>query len=178
MIPVMRAGREKRAVSLQKEVTRLPEKEYTENNSGEALRKCRLRRASMTVEAAVIVPMAVVLTALLIVLTFYMHNRVWYTCAACEVCIRGNMPAAKEGGEASESAGKLARRRIEDQVMPGSAPELGLKTGKSGTSVRFEGQTYAMFNRVLTPFRIKIEVDRVRPEKYVRLLWAGRGGGG
>ena len=133
----------------------------------------QIRRASMTVESAVVVPMTVMILAVLVILTFYMHNRVWYTCAACESAVRGNMPVADGSHEAEESAETLARQRIADQVMPGSEPELSLSVKRSSTKVGFSGQTYAMFRQILIPFQVKMEVDQVRPEKYVRLLWSG-----
>ena len=50
------------------------------------------KKGSFTVESAFLIPMAVMLTALLIVFTFYAHNKVWYTAAAyeaaLEMCIR------------------------------------------------------------------------------------------
>lgn len=131
------------------------------------------KKASMTVESAVIVPMAVVLLALLIILIFYVHNRAWYTCVACETVVRGNMPEAEESHDAEESARKLAQQRISDQVMPGSSPALDLAVGKKQTTVSFSGQTYAMFHQVLTPFQVKLEADQICPEKYVRILWSG-----
>ncbi|MBR0397313.1 MAG: hypothetical protein IJI10_03495 [Eubacterium sp.] len=134
-----------------------------------------LKRASMTVESAVIVPMAVVLLALLIVLTFYVHNRTWYICAACEAAVRGNMPVAEGSHEAEDSARKLAQQRITDQVMPGSDPSLDISVGKKSTSVQYAGQTYVMFSRYLTPFRVQLKADQVRPETFVRTLWSGGG---
>ena len=133
----------------------------------------QMRQASMTVESAVIVPMTVMLLALLLILTFYVHNRTLYTCPACETAVRGNMPEAEGSHEAEESARKLAQQRIADQVMPGSAPKLDLTVERKNTSVTYSGQTYAMFHRVLTPFQVKVQAKQICPEKYVRLLWSG-----
>ena len=135
----------------------------------------KLKQASMTVESAVIVPMAVVLLALLIILTFYVHNRTWYTCAACEAAVRGNMPAADGSHEAEDSARKLAQQRINDQVMPGSSPSLEISVGKNRTAVKYSDQTYVMFNSFLTPFQVELKADQVRPEIFARTLWIGGG---
>ena len=133
----------------------------------------KLKKASMTVEAAVIVPMTVLVIALLIILSFYIHNRVWYTCAACEAAILGNMPAGDEG-EAVRRAEGAASRWMREQAMPGSTPEYDVQMSGSGTEVSFSGQTYAMFRTELTPFSVDITVKKIRPEKYLRLVWAGK----
>ncbi|MBR2187785.1 MAG: hypothetical protein IJ860_00005, partial [Eubacterium sp.] len=58
--------------------------------------------------------------------------------------------------------------------MPGSTPEYDVQMSGSGTEVSFSGQTYAMFRTELTPFSVDITVKKIRPEKYLRLVWAGK----
>jgi hypothetical protein len=126
----------------------------------------------LVVEAAVIVPMAVMVTALLLIMIFYVHNRCWYRCAAYECAIVGN-----GGQNLSESEGRMqaeaqAEARIRDQVMPGTEPQKVVYSDASGTSVHFSGQTYPLFNREFASFAAEAGVERVNPEKVLRMRWA------
>lgn len=137
-----------------------------------ARRVHRLCRAVFTVEASVIVPIAVFITALLIIMTFYVHNRCWYNCAAYECANKGNAGLAFSIADSRNMAENQAQGRIDDQVMPGSEPSKKILVTEAGTYVSFSGQTYAMFNRELTPFLAEASVARVNPESYLRKLWA------
>jgi hypothetical protein len=132
---------------------------------------CRWKRAVFTVEASVIVPIAVVITALLIILTFYVHNRCWYRCAAYESAIKGNGGTVVQTDRASV-ARIQAEGRIQDQVMLGETPELMISSDRQKTTVAFTGKSYSIFTRYLTPFQVKAEVERVHPVKEVRVRWA------
>lgn len=131
-----------------------------------------IRSGVFTVEASVIVPMAVMMTALIVILIFYVHNRCWYTCAAYECAIVGNGANILSESEGTQRASSQAAGRIRDQVMPGSIPKTRIHSSGSGTSVAFSGQTYPMFNRELKPFQAEAEVVRVVPESYLRARWA------
>lgn len=125
--------------------------------------------AVVVVEAAVIVPMAVMMTVLLIIMIFYVHNRCWYQCAAYECAIVGNGRQIISESEGRMQAAMQAEERIRDQVMPGTPPQKAIDSDHSGTSVSFSGQSYPFFGRELVPFTAKADVERVNPEKVLRM---------
>ena len=129
------------------------------------------KKGSFTVESAFLITMAVMLTALLIVFTFYAHNKVWYTAAAYEAALAGN--GRREGNEwdASASAKEKAEERSVQQVMPGSKPDIYAGSSPWGTEVRYSGQRFPMFSEHLFTYTAEAKVEKVRPVKYLRALW-------
>ena len=147
--------------------------------------KKKLCRAVITVEASYIVPWAVILTALLITMTFFVHNRVWYTAAACEAAVSGNRYAEGSGGTGSAgyadiSGGRNAagtryaettlQQRIRDQAMPGGEPERQVICTQDATEVRISGQDFPAFSEFFS-WSVEKKVKKVRPVKVVRGKW-------
>ena len=128
-----------------------------------------LRRGSLTVEGAFVIPFTFMIMILIIILTFYIHNRVWYTCAACESALKGILTIPE--AERQAAAETAARSRIDDQIMPGSRPELQVTSGTGGLSVCFSGLSPIMFTGELTPARAEGDASSVRPDQQLILLW-------
>ena len=126
------------------------------------------RKGSLTVEASFIVPMAFMIVALMLVLCFFVHNRVYYSCAAYEAAIGGN---EKDGDQAAK-AEDVANKRIAGQSMPGTRPAVSVNYGSSSTTVEFSGQEFPAFHAYIPSLQVSKTVKKVRPEKTVRLLWA------
>ncbi len=144
-----------------------------------------LRRAVITVEASYIIPWTVILLALLITMTFFVHNRVWYKAAACETALSGNRYVEGSGGTGSagyagtanssnETGGKYAeatmQQRIRDQAMPGSEPENKITCTQDATEVQLSGQDFPVFSDVFS-WTVKEKVRKIRPVKVVRGKW-------
>jgi hypothetical protein len=126
----------------------------------------RLSKGSMTVEASFIVPATVLLTALLIVLCFYVHNRNWYLAAGAEVCLAGNSRYDRDI-DAQNMAERKAEERVEAQVMPASRPAVEVSCGKGGTSVSFLNQSFAAFRDIFN-LSVSADVDKVTPVGELR----------
>ena len=142
-------------------------------------------RGTITMEASFLIPWAVLLTALLIILLFYMHNRVWYQTAALETALSGNQyiagsegsgrAGAREGAEAENPAGQAAaaqkaEERIRDQAMPGSRPQTEIVCTNGSTEAAFEGQDYPMFSSLFS-WSVRESVKKVRPAPVIRGKW-------
>ena len=67
--------------------------------------KTWIRRGSLTVEAAFIVPVSWICAGLLIALNFYIHDAVWYQAAAFEAALAGN------GREGEDDPGELTEKK-------------------------------------------------------------------
>ena len=140
----------------------------------ERFKRMNYRRGSLTVEAAFVVPVTFMTLAALLIMTFYVHNYVWYTCAACEAAVVANMQGNDNPDTVRKAAEQAAEKRITDQVMPGTKPDLQVNVNKTKTQVQFSGQTYSMFNEELTPFQISVSVKKIRPESALRTARLGR----
>lgn len=125
-------------------------------------------RGSLTVEASFIVPMAFMVIALMLVTCFYIHNRVYYSCAAYEAAIGGNETKGQQEGK----AGKVADMRVGGQPMPGSSPSVSVSQNGGSTTVEFAGQTFPAFRSLIPVLSVSKTVRKVRPERTLRLLWA------
>ena len=68
-----------------------------------------MRKASITVEAVLVVPLVLMVIFLLLSLTFFVHARSWYTFAAYE----STMLAASEGRLSVEKGEAAAQSRME-----------------------------------------------------------------
>ena len=128
----------------------------------------KLRKGSYMPEAAIILPIAVLLTALLLVCTFYVHNRVWYTAGAYEAVLRGN-GRCYPGEEADALTLEKAQKRAEEQIMPGETPAISVSCTSSGSQVSYEAD-YGIWK-----LSVKAQADKVRPGTYLVRLWALQG---
>ena len=53
--------------------------------------KKRMKRGSMTIEAALLMPLLLLVVMITLYLFFYVHNKVWLTAAAYEAALDGSM---------------------------------------------------------------------------------------
>ena len=129
------------------------------------------KRGTLTVEASVIVPMVFVMTAALIILLYFEHNRVWYLSASVEMAVCANGYQA-EGAESPESAANvLAQTRVREQVFPGTSPNVNIKRGSQSTSVSISGQRFAAFRDQMI-WTVQTDVKKVDPVSALRKVRA------
>ena len=145
-------------------------------------------RGTITVEAAFLVPWTVLLLALLITMTFAIHNRTWYQTAALESALAGNQYVPGSGGngraglllseDMTEPAGSLCAQeslnaRIRDQAMPGSVPDAAVHCTRKETTVSVSGQRLPAYSETF-PWQVEARVQKVRPASLVRGAWLVR----
>lgn len=126
-------------------------------------------RGSFTVEAAVIVPLLVFMIAALISLCFFVHDRVWYTGAACEAALAANM-AEDAAGEAQERV----EQRLADHVIPGALPDADVSAGKNGATVAFTGRRSFGLPWELPAWEAGVHIRRIRPAGILQNWWAAK----
>ena len=100
------------------------------------------KRGTLTVEASVVVPAVCVITAALLMLLFFEHNRVWYLSASAEAAVCANGYQAEGAVRTEDAARLLAQTRVREQVMPGMRPAFRINCDSSGCSVFVEGQRF------------------------------------
>ncbi len=126
------------------------------------------KKGSYMPEAAILLPIAILLTALLLLGTFYVHNRVWYTAGAYEAVLLGN-GRIPWGEKAEELVEEKAGKRADEQVMPGNRPSISVTLTASGCQVVY-GADYPLWK-----LEVKAQADKVRPVEALRGLWALQG---
>lgn len=67
------------------------------------------KKGSLTVEAALLMPVLLLVVMGILYLFFWVHNRAWLTAAAYEAAISGSMEGIKEEGEVQETAEEKGR---------------------------------------------------------------------
>ena len=67
-------------------------------------KKKKWNNGSLTVEAAGVMPVVLVVTLVMIYLCLFFHNRAWLTAAACEAALTGSIEGCREEGNAYEAA--------------------------------------------------------------------------
>ena len=68
-----------------------------------------LKKGSMTIEAALLMPMILLVLLVTLYLFFYVHNRAWLTAAAYEAALDGAMESARPEGEIRDKALKKGK---------------------------------------------------------------------
>lgn len=132
----------------------------------------------MTLEAVVIVPMVILITAALMGLTFFVHNRNYYIAAGYEAALTANAwhsPQEDRGHAMSQkAAGERAKARIENQPFPGTEPEEKLTFAGNLTKVSFSGQKFPGFPEGWFEWKVQTEAMKVRPVVPIRLARVAR----
>lgn len=131
-----------------------------------------LKQGSMIVEAAFLIPMAVLLTGLLILYCFFEHDRVWYTAAACEAALVGTQ-RTERGQEAEKMAEIRVQERIKAQPFPLATPasEVACEEKSSTVSFSSSGETFLMHS---FPYRVRTTVKQSDPAGRVRTAWIAK----
>lgn len=137
---------------------------------GDFINMKKWKKGSFTVEAAFIVPAAVLMTVLLILCIFYVHNQVWYKTAALEAALAGNSRMEGSGKSPGETALESAKKRAEQQVMPGEIPYPQVNDDGAGIRVSYSGSMFPSFPEGLFSCTADARVERVRPVKFLRML--------
>ncbi|MEE0954629.1 MAG: hypothetical protein U0L49_02320 [Eubacterium sp.] len=130
----------------------------------------KMKKGLLTVEASVIVPLCFLVTALMIALLYFEHNRVYYCAAACEAAVCGNFwYSGQEEGEAA--AGIAAEQRIRDAPVPGQKPEVSVQSSQTGTKVTFSHSLSHALGYDWPAYRTEVQADHVKPADSLRLSW-------
>lgn len=131
-----------------------------------------MRKASITVEAVLVVPLTLLVIFLLLSLTFFIHARSWYTFAAYE----STMLAGSEGRLAPEKGEAAAAGRMEQWVsqipLPAEPVTVSTVCEEKKIQVRVEGSILPVFGRNAWKYTILSESRRSNPVKTIRRIRA------
>lgn len=125
---------------------------------------------SLTVEAAVVVPLTLMVIFLLVSLDFYVHDKAYYTLCALETALTGSSYARLEPergeNQAKEKLGSLTKAHR----MPTEIPSGNVETSINETKVSFEGAVYRLWGYGAWEYKISETVKTVNPKKRIRQI--------
>ena len=131
-----------------------------------------MRKASITVEAVLIVPLTLLVIFLLLSLIFFVHARSWYTFAAYE----STMLANSEGRLSTEKGEAAAGSRMEwwkvQIPLPAEPVTVDTVCKEKEIQVKVEGNILPVFGRNSWNYSIRSESRRSNPVKTIRRIRA------
>ena len=134
--------------------------------------KVKMRKASITVEAVLVVPLVLMVIFLLLSLTFFVHARSWYTFAAYE----STMLAASEGRLSVEKGEAAAQSRMEWWIsqIPLPAEPVTVQTvcREKEIQIKAEGNILPIWSRNAWEYSVLSESRRNNPVKTIRKIRA------
>lgn len=129
------------------------------------------KKGSMTVEAACVMPLILLVVMGTLYLCFFVHNRAWLTAAAYESAICGSLEGIREEGPVYETASM----RSEELGSTGffGAENLSTQTnvGKS-VQVAYDLDTIASYGNLSWHLRAEGSAAIVRPVGWIRKVKA------
>lgn len=130
-------------------------------------RVCRIKKASITVEACVVMPIVIFVVFVLLSLILFVHERAWFTLAACETAVTGDT-----AGE-EETAAKLMQLK-KDYPLPAREQESSIEYVEKSVKVKVSGKVFPVTVQKEWDYTEEIEVLRNRPVEKIRKIRALR----
>ena len=133
--------------------------------------KEKIRKGSLTVEAACVMSLILLVIMGLIYLSFFVHNRAWLTAAAYESAVSGSMEGIKRTGQVYDTA----RMRSEELGRVGffGAENLSTQTnvGKE-VQVTYDLDTISSYGNFNWHLRTEGTSAIIDPVKHIRKMRA------
>ncbi len=133
--------------------------------------KEKIRKGSLTVEAACVMSLILLVIMGLIYLSFFVHNRAWLTAAAYESAVSGSMEGIKRTGQVYDTA----RMRSEELGSVGffGAENLSTQTnvGKE-VKVTYDLDTISSYGNFNWHLRTEGTSAIIDPVKHIRKMRA------
>ena len=134
----------------------------------------RLKKGSLTVEAACLVPFVIVILMVMLYLCFYIHNRSWLSSAACEAALCGSLEANSGGGHVRERAAERGTELLNTGFFGASDAALFVERAESVRVVcRLDTRSMLGYGDSLT---VEGSSAIVRPAAWLRRQRRGKGG--
>lgn len=128
--------------------------------------KKQLRKGSMAIETALLMPVILLVIMTVLYLFFYVHNRAWLTAAAYEAALSGSMEAAVPDGNSREAALKKGRawgyRLFGSENLKVQAEE-GQKV-----QVTYDLDTFSVYGGFRSHLKVQEAVKVIDPVSWIR----------
>lgn len=130
----------------------------------------KMAHGSMTVEAAAVMPLILLVIFGSLYLCFFVHNRAWLTAAAYETALTGSMEAVKTDGKIFETA-DMKMHELGSVGFFGSENLTGqTQTGSKQVSVFYDLDTISVYGGFRWHLRVNGKSKIIRPVKTIRKI--------
>ena len=126
-----------------------------------------IRKGSMTVEAAGLIPVIFLVIFAALYLCFYVHNRVYLTAAACESAVCGSLEEAMRTGGGYEAARIRSLERGSTGFYGASGLLSGVRTGDRIT-VWYSAVTKEETSSIAWPMTAEGSAVLLHPAREIR----------
>ncbi|MBS6193972.1 MAG: hypothetical protein KH828_00145 [Clostridiales bacterium] len=125
------------------------------------------RKGYLTVEASLILSMAVIAAGIMISLCLYVYQRCWYTQTACETVMEGSFLGVLKGNSPLEEAKQKWELRKKDFYPEPEGLQAELEGGKKEIRYKIAGRT-PVWGRNFLEFHGEASQKLVRPVSFIR----------
>lgn len=134
--------------------------------------KCQVQKGSMTVEAAFVMPLVLLVVFALLLLTMFVHNRAWYTAVCAETAISASTAGIRSRQEAQEMAAEKMSRQKGEQGFPVGSLSMTAATGEDYVKTHAGIRSGGVMGIGLWDAQIEEKSSFVRPVSFIRSLMA------
>lgn len=130
-------------------------------------KQIRRKKGSVTVEAALVVPICVMTIAILLSLTFYVYLRCWYTQTGCEASIQGSAYGVLKERDGQEKAMEKWKTRRRESGFTGKNISDEITGNKKEVQIRITGKL-PVWGRKNLQFDSTVRQKILRPVSLIR----------
>ena len=129
--------------------------------------KKRMKRGSMTIEAALLMPLLLLVVTITLYLFFYVHNKVWLTAAAYEAALDGSMETARPEGKSRDKALKKGKELGNTGFYESKNLKLQVSEGKK-VQVTYDLDMFSIYGGFNSHLQVKGSVKVIKPVTWIR----------
>lgn len=125
------------------------------------------KRGSLTVEAALLMPVVLLVVMGILYLFFWVHNRAWLTAAAYEAAISGGMEGIKDEEDAQKTAEEKGRELGNTGFFGADNLTVQVTAGKK-VQVVYDLDTASAFGGFSRHLRVEGQAAVLKPVSWIR----------
>ena len=129
--------------------------------------KKRIKRGSMTIEAALLMPLLLLVVTITLYLFFYVHNKVWLTAAAYEAALDGSMETARPEGKSRDKALKKGKELGNTGFYESKNLKLQVSEGKK-VQVTYDLDMFSIYGGFNSHLQVQESVKVIKPVTWIR----------
>ncbi|MDY4693400.1 MAG: TadE family protein [Blautia sp.] len=127
----------------------------------------KIRKGSMTVEAACLMPLILLVLMGVLYLNFFVHNRSWLTSAAYEAAVSAGMEGIKTEGKVYETA-KMKSEELGNIGFFGAENLTSQTNAGDQVQVTYDLDTISGFGGISWHLHTEGKSKIINPVKYIR----------
>lgn len=129
--------------------------------------KQRMKKGSITIEAALLMPVLLLVLMVTLYLFFYVHNRAWLTAAAYEAALDGSIEAARPEGKSREKALKKGKELGNTRFYESKKLKLQVSEGKK-VQVTYDLDMFSIYGGFNSHLQVQGSVKVIKPVSWIR----------